>query len=100
MTRIPRQACREHNSHCPTGAPPEKTSRKTSTTTTGGVAQFTGLKAGTYTLKESQAPDGYETSATGHTIVVGTDLPITYDGKPHPAHRWRRTDAASQQVIT
>lgn len=55
---------------------------QTSTTTTGGVAQFTGLKAGTYTLKESQAPDGYETSATGHTIVVVLICPSPMTGNP------------------
>ncbi|MEJ5921819.1 MSCRAMM family protein [Bifidobacterium thermophilum] len=53
-----------------------------STSTAGGMARFTGLKAGTYTLKESQAPNGYETPSTSHIIVVGTDLGVTYDGKP------------------
>lgn len=55
---------------------------QTSMSTADGMARFTGLKAGTYTLKETQAPSGYETASQGHTIVVGTDLGITYDGKP------------------
>lgn len=43
--------------------------------------EFKNLKPGTYTLKETKAPDGYELDNTEHKIVIGQDGSVTYDGK-------------------
>lgn len=51
------------------------------TTTSNGTARFEGLEPGTYTLTEIQAPDGYQTPSSGHTIMVADDLTVTYDGR-------------------
>lgn len=43
------------------------------TTNSDGTATFTGLKAGTYYLKETTAPTGYNINSTVYTIVIDTD---------------------------
>ncbi len=55
--------------------------------TTGGTASFTSLKTGTYTLKETKAPDGYKISpdlASGYTITVkgtkNSDVTVSKNG--------------------
>lgn len=55
--------------------------------TTGGTASFTSLKTGTYTLKETKAPDGYKISpdlAKGYTITVkgtkNSDVTVSKNG--------------------
>src|SRR5690606_2434238 len=40
-------------------------------TKNGGVAKFEGLLPGTYSLKESKAPDGYEMLDLPKTVTVG-----------------------------
>ena len=49
----------------------------TATTANGGKASFTGLKKGTYTLKETAAPNGYNLNNTEYTVTIGADGAIT-----------------------
>lgn len=55
--------------------------------TSGGIATFAGLATGTYTLKETKAPYGYQISEKmqkGYTITVSgkknSDVTVTYNG--------------------
>ncbi|WP_094690549.1 SpaA isopeptide-forming pilin-related protein [Pseudoscardovia suis] len=50
-------------------------------TAADGMASFTGVTPGTYTLKETRAPNGYEASDVEHSVVVLSTLAITYDGQ-------------------
>lgn len=43
---------------------------KTYTTLDNGYITFNGLEAGTYTLTETKAPDGYIKDNTSHTVVI------------------------------
>lgn len=61
----------------------------TATTGADGALTFTGLDAGTYTLVETVAPDGFTLDPTSHTVVITptygdnnklTKLEITIDG--------------------
>ena len=45
--------------------------------TVNGVVTFSGLKAGTYTLKETAAPKGYNINNTEYTVVIASDGTIT-----------------------
>ena len=45
--------------------------------TVDGVVTFSGLKAGTYTLKETAAPKGYNINNTEYTVVIASDGTIT-----------------------
>lgn len=49
-------------------------------TGTDGLATFTGLKAGTYYLKETTAPDGYNINSTVYTIVISDTGAVTSNG--------------------
>ena len=63
----------------------------TATTGADGALTFTGLDAGTYTLVETVAPDGFTLDPTPHVVVISaeyseannklTKLEITIDGK-------------------
>ncbi len=53
---------------------------KTVTTTADGSATFSGLKAGTYTVKETKAPNGYNLNSTEYTVVINIDGTITVGG--------------------
>ncbi|WP_316607300.1 SpaH/EbpB family LPXTG-anchored major pilin [uncultured Ruminococcus sp.] len=48
-----------------------------SSDTVNGVVTFSGLKAGTYTLKETAAPKGYNINNTEYTVVIASDGTIT-----------------------
>ena len=48
--------------------------------TVDGVVTFSGLKAGTYTLKETAAPKGYNINNTEYTVVIANDGTITMSG--------------------
>lgn len=50
-------------------------------TGTDGTATFSGLKAGTYYLKETTAPDGYNINSTVYTIVISDTGAVTSNGK-------------------
>lgn len=50
------------------------------TTIADGKFNITGLKSGTYYLKETAAPKGYNVLAKSVTIVIDTDGKITIDG--------------------
>lgn len=64
------------------GTDTDGASMSTSVTTgADGTASFTNVKPGTYTLKETQAPDGYEASDVEHSVVVSSALSVTYDGQ-------------------
>lgn len=52
------------------------------TTGTNGYLFFENLQPGTYTLTETKAPSGYETPSQTHTVTIGTDLSVSYDGTP------------------
>ncbi|WP_270330400.1 MSCRAMM family protein [Lapidilactobacillus dextrinicus] len=43
--------------------------------------EFKNLKPGTYKLKETKAPDGYELDNTEHKVVIAQDGSVTYDDK-------------------
>ena len=45
----------------------------TAETKDGGKATFAGLKKGTYTLKETVAPKGYNLNNTEYTVTIGAD---------------------------
>lgn len=45
--------------------------------TVDGVVTFSGLKAGSYTLKETAAPKGYNINNTEYTVVIANDGTIT-----------------------
>lgn len=49
----------------------------TATTANGGKATFTGLKAGTYTLKEIDPPKGYNLNETEYTVTVNANGTVT-----------------------
>lgn len=49
----------------------------TATTADGGKATFTGLEKGTYTLKETVAPAGYNLNNTEYTVTIGADGTVT-----------------------
>ena len=49
-------------------------------TGTDGTATFSGLKAGTYYLKETTAPDGYNINSTVYTIVISDTGAVTSNG--------------------
>lgn len=48
--------------------------------TVDGVVTFSGLKAGSYTLKETAAPKGYNINNTVYTVVIANDGTITMSG--------------------
>lgn len=50
-------------------------------TGTDGTATFSGLKAGTYYLKETTAPAGYNINSTVYTIVISDTGAVTSNGK-------------------
>lgn len=45
-----------------------------------GTATFKGIKPGTYYLKETTAPAGYNLNATVYTIAIGADGSVTSNG--------------------
>lgn len=49
----------------------------TAETKNGGKATFAGLKKGTYTLKETVAPKGYNLNNTEYTVTIGADGTVT-----------------------
>ena len=49
----------------------------TAETNDGGKATFTGLEQGTYTLKETVAPKGYNLNNTEYTVTIGADGTVT-----------------------
>lgn len=49
----------------------------TATTANGGKATFTGLKAGTYTLKETNPPKGYNLNETEYTVTINANGTVT-----------------------
>ena len=49
-------------------------------TGTDGTATFSGLKAGTYYLKETTAPAGYNINSTVYTIVISDTGAVTSNG--------------------
>lgn len=49
----------------------------TATTENGGKATFTGLEQGTYTLKETVAPKGYNLNTTAYTVTINADGTVT-----------------------
>ena len=49
----------------------------TAETKDGGKATFAGLKKGTYTLKETVAPKGYNLNNTEYTVTIGADGSVT-----------------------
>ena len=49
----------------------------TAETNDGGKATFTGLEQGTYTLKETVAPKGYNLNNTEYTVTIGADGKVT-----------------------
>lgn len=49
----------------------------TAETNDGGKATFTGLEQGTYTLKETVAPNGYNLNNTEYTVTIGADGTVT-----------------------
>lgn len=53
---------------------------KTATTNAQGLATFSGLKAGTYKVVETVAPNGYNLNSTEYTVVIGIDGKITVNG--------------------
>lgn len=58
----------------------------TKTTDANGVATFTGLTEGTYTLTETKAPAGYDLDSTAKTIVVVKDSGTTALGTDNVYH--------------
>ncbi len=64
------------NSDCSTVA----TNGAEQTTGADGKATFTGVKAGTYYLKETTAPAGYNLNATVFTIVISENGTVTSNG--------------------
>lgn len=58
----------------------------TKTTDANGVATFTGLTEGTYTLTETKAPAGYGLDNTSKTIVVVKDSGTTALGEDNVYH--------------
>lgn len=50
---------------------------ETGVTANGGKLTFTGLKKGTYTLKETAAPNGYNLNTTEYTVTIGADGAVT-----------------------
>lgn len=49
----------------------------TAETKNGGKATFAGLKMGTYTLKETVAPKGYNLNNTAYTVTIGANGTVT-----------------------
>ena len=54
---------------------------KTLTTDSTGTVTFTGLKAGTYTVKETAAPAGYSINSDTFTVVISADGVVTFAGE-------------------
>ena len=50
----------------------------TSTSTDAGLVSFSDVKEGTYTLKETSAPDGYEISDAEVIVIVDKDGKVTF----------------------
>ena len=53
----------------------------TETATENGIATFTGLKAGTYYLKETEAPTGYNLNSSVIKVVISDEGVITVDNQ-------------------
>lgn len=53
---------------------------KSLTTDSTGTVTFTGIKAGTYTVKETAAPAGYSLNAKTFTVVISADGVVTFNG--------------------
>ena len=49
------------------------------TSAADGTVTFNNIEPGTYTLKETKAPIGYEKSNEEHTVVVKNDMSLTVD---------------------
>ena len=62
------------------GNKPLKTNVVSAATGTDGKVTFTGLRAGTYKIKETTAPDGYNLNNTEYTVVITADGTIKIDG--------------------
>lgn len=58
----------------------EATNGSEVTTGTDGIATFTGIKAGTYYLKETTAPSGYNINSTVYKIVISDTGAVTSNG--------------------
>lgn len=56
----------------------EEEVKYTATSTEDGLVSFNDIKQGTYTLKETKAPDGYEISKATVEVIVAMDGSITF----------------------
>lgn len=58
---------------------------KRNSSNTKGIVEFKGLSAGTYTLKETVAPEGYKATDKTITVKIDKDGKVTVDGKKQDA---------------
>ena len=63
------------------GTKPLKTNVISAATGADGKAVFSGLRAGTYTVVEQHAPDGYNQNETVYTVVISANGTITIGGQ-------------------
>ncbi|MDL2280835.1 inverse autotransporter beta domain-containing protein [Selenomonadales bacterium OttesenSCG-928-I06] len=64
------------------GAVFDLSNEKTATSDSNGTVTFTGVTAGTYTLTETSAPDGYDKDSNSYTVVVNNNGEVTINGGP------------------
>ncbi len=70
------------------------------TTSGSGVASWSSLPAGTYTLTENSAPAGYEAVQTSWTIVIGSSGTVAVDcvNPPPPTGNWDVTKTIANKA--
>ena len=71
---------------------------KTATSGENGLAEFTGLEAGTYIIQETKSPKDYFLDSTKHIVKVNKDDSYTIDGlKKNDSHYYRMNNKREEK---